>query len=255
MKDRRSASGMSADGLYRSIVADSERDPNIIGLVLAGSRGKGFTTAYSDYDVDMIVEDKCLEEYKKKYEGQDELGVDVGVFDLAGFRDYAAIRTESAWDRYSFTHVKAVVDKKNGGIQKLVDEKGSLSASEIPKVIWDACDFYLNQFYRALKCARDGDREAAKLELAESVKPLLEAMFALHGRVKPYYKYLKWELENYPLTLFPWNSAELQSIVHELSTGLDEALIRDVIRKTEEVFRRHGHGAVFDSWGDKLHTL
>ena len=36
------------------------------------------------------------------------------------------------------------------------------------------------------------------------MNPFFDAAFALHGgRLRPYYKYLRWELETWPLTQLP----------------------------------------------------
>jgi hypothetical protein len=229
-------SGATPERRYEIIAADSEADPHIVGLVLSGSRGKGAATDNSDYDIVLVVDDDHATEYARRYAKY-----------VTAFRDHAV-----GWDRYSYAHAKARVDKLEGQIQTIMDEKGRLRPDEIPGVINGCCDHYVNQFYRALKCLRDGNRDAAKLELAESVGPLLAAMFALHGRLNPYYKYLEWELQTYPLTLFPWQPARLYSLVVALSSEVSPLTIKEVLRETDRVFRQHGHGAVFDGWGDDL---
>lgn len=244
-------SEMTPEERYRRIAVDAENDPHIIGFVVTGSRGKDFATERSDYDLVLVVEDGQLEAYRNKYAERYD-GIDLTVFDISGFRDHAAIGSRFAWDRYSYAHLKARIDKRNGEIQGIIDEKGRLPTGEIGRVVWGACDHYVNQFYRALKCLRDGDEKAAKLELAEAVGPLLGAMFALHGRVGPYYKFLGWELENYPLTLFPWEPAKLHEMLLDLSSRVDPATIKEILRETERVFRQHGHGGVFDTWDDHL---
>jgi hypothetical protein len=52
-------------------------------------------------------------------------------------------------------------------------------------------DGYINQVYRSLKCYRDGRAAGARLEAADSVRPMLDVMFGLHGRLRPYCKYLE----------------------------------------------------------------
>jgi hypothetical protein len=67
-------------------------------------------------------------------------------------------------------------------------------------------DAYINQLYRCVKSRRDGVADAALLDEMESPPWLLETVFALHGRLRPYNRYLRWELENFPLP-DNWNIA------------------------------------------------
>jgi len=59
-------------------------------------------------------------------------------------------------------------------------------------------DAYVNSYYRTLENARDGNRSAAGLDAAESFSNLLEFVFAAERRVRPYNKYLEWELGTHP---------------------------------------------------------
>jgi hypothetical protein len=69
----------------------------------------------------------------------------------------------------------------------------------------DYLDGYINSLYRSLKSHRDGRPELAHLDAAESVPYLLTALFALDRRVRPYNKYLRWELERHPLSDPRWS--------------------------------------------------
>jgi len=242
----------SAEERYQTIYSAAKADSEVIGFVVGGSRGKGFEVKESDYDLVLIVSDECIEGCRKKYDTYDGNCIDLNIFSLSEFREHAAYGGQYSWDRYNYAHLKASVDKKDGLIQKLINEKGCLPDANVPDVIHAKCDHFINQFYRALKCLRDGNSVAAKLELSESVGPLLDAMFAVHGRLKPYYKYLWWELENYPLEQFPWTSERLYELIQSLSNGVKPQEIREVLVATEKVFREKGHGAGFDRWSDDL---
>ena len=240
----------SARERFEFISTTAREDPNIVGFVVTGSRGKGLITKESDYDVFVVIDDAKAVDYQLKLQKLEGEGLDLSIMGLSEFRDYAAWGSSFAWDRYDFAHNKAVVDKLNGGIQNIIDEKGKLPEERKEPLILQNCDHYINQFYRADKCRRRGEAGAAKLELAEGVSPLLDAMFALHGRLRPFYKYLEWELVNYPLILFPWEPAKLYSLILSLSAGVDEAVMKEVFTETEKVFRARGFGGVFDSWGE-----
>ena len=107
-----------------------------------------------------------------------------------------------------------------------------------------------------MKCAREGRPIAARLEAAEQIQPLLNALFALHdGRQRPFHKYLQWELETYPLEHLPWPVdvflANLLAILDQADAGLQQQMFRAV----ETLFRAAGHERVFDDWGAALPLL
>ena len=67
-------------------------------------------------------------------------------------------------------------------------------------------------------------------------------MFTVHGRLRPFNKWLVWELENHPLT---WNDLpRLERIARTGDLAEQQALFRDA----ESLAREHGLGAVIDSW-------
>ncbi len=240
----------SARERFEFISTAAREDPNIVGFVVTGSRGKGLITKESDYDIFVVVDDAKAVEYQFKYRKLEGEGLDLGIMGLEEFRGYAAWGSSFAWDRYDFAHNKAVVDKLNGEIQKIIDEKGKLPDEHREGLIMQSCDHFINQFYRAWKCQHRQESGAAKLELAEGVSPLLDVMFGLHGRLRPFYKYLEWELLNYPLILFSWDPAKLYSLILNLSARVDETVMKEVFTETERVSRAHGFGGVFDSWGE-----
>ncbi|HXH96094.1 MAG TPA: hypothetical protein VNH40_02695 [Gaiellaceae bacterium] len=104
---------------------------------------------------------------------------------------------------------------------------------------------------------RNGERglaTAALLDGAESVSWFLEFLFAAHGRVRPYNKWLAWELEHHPL---PPSQARdnvllgpeellprLERIVRH--GGADEQ--RSLFRDAEALARQLGHGGTIDGW-------
>ena len=153
---------------FEDLLEEAKADKNIIGLFLTGSRGKGFETENSDYDVDMVVKDKVAEEYKKKYEMHTS-NIDLGVSSLSEFTKYAAWQSDYHWDRYNFTHVQALIDT-NGQIQKLIDEKGSIPADKKEDFIRFNLDAYLNGFFRSVKSYIRNDKAGILLEVLNDRK-------------------------------------------------------------------------------------
>ena len=47
----------AADERYQRLLDDARREPEVIGVVLSGARGKGFGTPHSDYHVWVVVQE------------------------------------------------------------------------------------------------------------------------------------------------------------------------------------------------------
>ncbi|MFC9126072.1 hypothetical protein ACFT4A_04385 [Streptomyces sp. NPDC057099] len=114
---------------------------------------------------------------------------------------------------------------------------------------------YVNQTYRSLKSYRDGHPAMGHLDAAESVPYALEVLFALHRRVRPYNKYLRWELERSPLGDRRWGVDRLLPVVERLLADGDPGTQRALFTDVEEAARKAGHGEVLGSWGADLELL
>jgi len=235
---------------FKDLFIECRRDPNILGLLLAGSRGKGMITRLSDYDAILFVRDHIAYKYKRKYKNYGGRDFDLSIMTLPEFKKYAAWGSPMAWDRYNFAHLKVTLDK-TGKIQKMVAKKRTVPVGARKQFIAAALDHYINQVFRFVKNFRDGNKEAAYLEAAESIPPLLDALFALEGRVKPYHKYLRWELTNFPLRKLPWSTNKLINDLLKILKNPDFKTQQEILKKVEKLFRREGFGKVFDGWKGK----
>ncbi len=233
--------------LFEKIFEEAKKDENVIGFWLDGSRGKGIITENSDYDCKMVVKDEVEKEYKEEYKTEHNSGVDVGVMSISEFREYAKWGSDMAWDRYNFTRLKALVDK-TGEIQKLIDEKGIIPPEKIRELIEFSMGCYLNRFYRSLKCFRDGNIAGARFEAAESVFVFLDALFAMEGRIKPYYKYLEFELKKYPLKESPFERGLLVGNLLKVLENGNLVLQKEIFKWTEKTFRANGYNRELDGW-------
>ena len=237
-----------AQGVYESLFRRAAQDPNVVGLVLGGSRGKrALVTPGSDYDVYLVVLDDP-DEYRRRWTHPRGHPLDIAVFSLEEFRGHAAVGSQSEWNRYTFTHVEPELDRRDGEIGAIVRDKGCLPPEAARERAGEELDGYLNAYYRCLKNARLGLATAAQLDAAESVPPLLVALFAMEERVRPFNKYLTWELEHHPLAPI-FCAAEslvprLRTIVATGDLPEQQALFHEV----EETARGRGLGEVVDGW-------
>jgi predicted nucleotidyltransferase len=232
---------------YEELVEIARRDDAIVGLVLTGSRGSGFGfTEESDWDVRLIVHDDVRDEYGARFAAPHGSRVEVVVLSEAELEDAGEIGTRSAWDRYSWVHADVVVDK--GRVEELVMRKSTLPPESARTLAAQHLDDYVNWYYRSAKNAGLGIVEGARLDAAESVSSLLDFLFAAHGRVRPFNKFLRSELETHPLPGATWTAAVmLPRLVEILDTGRAEAQQR-MFRDVEALARAHGLGGVIDGW-------
>lgn len=237
--------------VFQQILEAARNDINILAFWLDGSRGKGLITPNSDYDCTMIVKDEVFEEYRHLYEEVGTPGIELSVLTINAFKQYATWGSAKAWQRYNFAHLKTLVDK-TGKVQQLIDEKGTIPPAEAPQFINQSLDHYINQVYRSVKCAHDGQHVGARLEGAEGINPLLDAVFALNCRLRPYFKYIEWELENYPLLKLGVDPKVFLNVLLEILTSANIKSQQSLFSKMETLFRAEGYGAIFDEWGEKL---
>jgi len=235
---------------FNQILERAKTDENIIGLFFVGSRGKGFENEYSDYDIAIITKDEAVEKLKTEFPKNKFENIEFIVMSLSEFKDYAEWGSAFAWDRYTFLHVKALVDK-TGEVQKLIDEKGLIPEPERHNFIASVLDDYINWVFRAVKCFRNKNILGARLEASASIPSLLDVLFALENRPKPFLGYLEKELKAYPLKKIPWPADEfLKKILLILSTA-DIKTQQEILKMIEILLRKEGFGKVFDDWKGK----
>ena len=232
---------------FDKFLHEAEMDPNIIGFFLTGSRGKGLPTKYSDYDIMVIVKDSVEKKYKARYKKVSRPPFGFTVFSISKFRRYAELGSPSEWDRPSFTHVRAIIDK-TGEIQRIIDEKGKIPDGKLEGYLSGYLDGYINCVYRSFKCFRDGNTLCGRIEAARSLDIFLKLIFGLDRRVAPFPKYLEWELKNYPLEKFPMRADEIISAISRVLDTGDIKLQKKLFKAIERAFRKEGYGYVFNSW-------
>jgi predicted nucleotidyltransferase len=241
----------TGDEIFNKLLEEAKNDPDIIGFFLGGSRAKGFETEYSDYDIFVVVKDDKFKHFLEKYAKIKHFDIDLMVFTFDGFIDDANWETE-CYARYNYAHLKILIDK-TGQMQKYADEKGKVPKDKVESFIKAQLDGYINYLYRSLKCHRGNDLTAARLEAAVSIPYFFDVIFAIHDRrLRPYYKYLEWELTEFPLKKFPMEPKELLNAISRILDDADIKTQQKLLRISEEMFRGEGHGEVFDSWEEDL---
>ncbi|SFM99321.1 hypothetical protein SAMN04487980_100911 [Streptomyces sp. cf124] len=234
---------------YDAFVELATADPAVVGLVLKGSRAhEGMTTEHSDHDLYVVLADGATTELTR-FAGHRTPGLDLVVLTLDAFRAAGM----PGFERYALARAWVVLDRLDGGIARILSAKARLDAEEARREAAAYLDAYANSLYRSVKNDRDGQPLAARLDAADSVRFLLEFLFALDRRPRPYNKYLQWELTRYPLP--DWDTGHLLGTVSHIAATGDVPAQRDLFTRVEAVARNAGHGAVLDGWGEDLRLM
>jgi hypothetical protein len=241
---------VSSAPAFDQLVQRAQQDPAVAGLILTGSRARpGLATERSDYDVYLITDDDAA------WAGTRSPGLDVEVIPLTEFGRYALPGHPHEWNRYSFTWSRVLLDRRDGEITRLTRVKGTLRPAEARRLAAGALDAYVNAAYRSAKNHRDARPTEAHLDAAESLPHLLTTLFALHRRVRPYNKYLDWELREYPLGDPVWTADRLLPQLRRVLSAGDPATQRALFRDLAAAARSAQLGHVLDAWGPDLDLL
>jgi hypothetical protein len=233
---------------------DADHGGGLLGVVLSGSVGRGIATARSDLDVYVVLTDEAAAGRRTTRTPE----VDEVPVTLAELEEVAAFGAEDWWYRWSFAWAPVLLDRTGGALPDLVRRQATLAPEEQHDVLvaHDRFDGYVNYAYRALKNDRDGRALERRLDAAESVPWLLDTVFALEGRVRPYMKYLPWELRTHPLP--HWPADETLDLLERTLDG-DPRAVRATFARVEEAVRTHPAGedlaVILGDWGAELDLL
>ncbi|MFJ8630860.1 hypothetical protein [Streptomyces sp. NPDC093568] len=231
---------------YDAFVEHAEADQAVVGLVLKGSQAhEGMTTDHSDHDLYVVLAEDAATTLTR-LRGHRTQELDLVILTLDEFRAAGM----PGFERYALARAQIILDRLDGGIAEILAVKARLGADEAFRDAGEWLDAYANSLYRSIKNDRDGHALAARLDAVDSVRFLLELLFALDCRPRPYNKYLEWELHRFPLP--GWNTRVLLDDVDHISRTGDTSAQRRLFAHVEARVRRAGHGAVLDAWGADL---
>jgi hypothetical protein len=236
----------------------SRDDPTIVGLVLSGSAARGMATERSDVDVYVVRDEQDDDRQTLHSDAIDE--IPRGLTEL---EQVAPFGSGGWWFRWAFAYTQVLRDDTGGRIERAVRRQAVLDDGEQRAILvdHDQLDGWVNFAYRSLKSHRDGRALQARLDAAESLPWLLHVVFTLAGRVRPYNKYLPWELREHPLAVPEWSAEGLLPEIERMLDG-DAGAIRRTFAVVDREVRAwdaaHGTtvcGGLVDSWGDELAVL
>ena len=199
----------------------------MLGVVVHGSRGRGLHVHEgSDWDVVVVVR-----ELRGRYDSA-ERGGELEAFEVTSLTELPQ------WMLPAITWTTPALDKTGAVVAQLAE------VTQVdPATAAEPLDGYVNSYYRSAKNIRAGLVLAALLDAQESIPHYLQFVFSVHGRVRPYNKWLEWELQEHPLPV----EVDLARLERIARTG-DLAEQQALFRETEALARERGHGATIDGW-------
>jgi hypothetical protein len=209
-----------------ALLAQASHDENVIGVVVHGSRGRDLHVHEgSDWDVIVVVR-----ELVGRYDS--ERGGELEALEVTSLADLPR------WMLPAVTWTTPALDK-TGAVATQLAEVTKVD----PATAAEPLDGYVNSYYRSAKNMRAGLDLAALLDAQESIPHYLDFVFAVHGRVRPYNKWLESELHEHALPV-PVDLDRLERIARAGDISEQQALFRE----TEALARARGHGATIDGW-------
>ncbi len=233
---------------------DAAHGDDLLGLVLSGSAGRGYATEHSDLDVVVVLTDTAAATRSSTHSPE----VDEAVDSWTEIVTVPPFGTEGWWFRWSYAWAPVLLDRTGGELAAAVRRQATLTPDEADELLieHDRLDGWVNFAYRALKNHRDGRDLETRLDAAESVPWLLDVVFALAGRVRPYNKYLPWELRTHPLD--GWSADELLGLVERTLAG-DVSAVRETFARVRPTLAAYDAGRgntrttdMVDGWGEEL---
>jgi hypothetical protein len=250
------ALAMTWDAELQRLIDAATEDDGVVGLFIFGSRDRadGMADESSDYDAAVILRDaEAVHTFDRRWPYRHGAVVETVTMTLLQFRTHGEYGSASEWARPQYTRVRLVLDK-TGEIESILAAKSRVPDDDRDRIVRDGIDGFINATYRSLRYGAVGAVEGARLDAAESLAPLLTALFGMDGRVRPFNKYLYSELSTEPLSDPAWRAESLMPrivAVLDGDAGEQHALFRDV----ERVVRANGYGDVVDSWEPDLRWL
>ena len=217
------------------LLAEAGDDDNVVGVIHSGSRGRGaYVQDDSDWDFFVVVR-----ELRGGYPSTHGDRVEYAEITLERLAD------PPDWARPALLSVDLLLDK-TGEVAKAVRTATTVD----PATAGEPLDGYINMYYRSAKNARVGLELASLLDAQESIPWCLQFAFNVHGRVRPYNKWLEWELERNPLPV----DVDLVLLRRIATTG-EMAAQQELFRWTERLAREAGHHETVDGWAPDLEWL
>ena len=241
------------DDVIQALIAEAEADPDVIGLVLIGSRAIDAVTPESDYDAIFVVTDEASARYEQTQ-----------TTPARGTTINPPINTKDIWnDSPSNLQVEKVVSwflptyaeahvlyDRTGETTRLINALSQMPADQAQTAVTNWYGTYLNGMFRSLKSWRWGNELGGRMEAAQTADYLLNVLFALERQWRPYSSRLTFHLDQ--LEPQGWRPDELRRILLDLISTGDPSRQQLVGRRVTALLRARGFGHIEDEWDGRI---
>jgi predicted nucleotidyltransferase len=180
---------------------------------------------------------------------------------LSGSAARAGMATEHSDVDVFVVRTDEAAEGRTTSRSRYIDEIPQTLAGLEDVPLWGGDEYGYRWGYCYAQVLRDGRRLDSRLDAAESVHWWLDVVFTLEGRVRPYNKYLAWELRAHPLTVPEWSAERLLPQVEVVLDGDADAVraaylvVERECRAWDERHGGHDLHELIESWGDELALL
>jgi len=244
-----------ADPIIQAFITEATADPDVIGLLLSGSRGAGAVHAESDYDLCFVVTDEAL----ARYGPEEKWPVRGAAANLPVKADIwhespgtLTVAHQPDWELPSYAEAYILLDK-TGETTATLTALIHMTEEQAHAAAAAAYDDYLNNLYRSLKAWRRGNELGARLQAAESSYALLRLLFALEQRYRPYHDRLWLHLDK--LAGQGWQPDELPTLLLDLLTNGTPRRQQNIARQVAALLQERGFGYVYDGWEGQIDEI
>jgi hypothetical protein len=239
------------DPILVTLVREAREDPEVVGLLMGGSRAAGCADDCSDYDLSIVLTDAA-------YDARSATGESLHVRARKGdprdriytcVRDLRNVAKTPGWWTPGYATTRVLLDK-TGAVADALAAIVALPEDQARAMAAAGFDGYLNGFYRSLKAWRRGNEVGARLEAAESIMFLIRTLFALAGRWPPYHDRLIGQIHR--LAGLGWSPDALLEMIRAILATADPTLQQRLEAEVETLLRARGFGSVVDGWEEDL---
>lgn len=211
------------DEPLRPLLAQSESDPNVVGVLLKGSRAAGTESESSDWDLVVVLAEGEPEHTKR------------GDLDVL-WTTLERLRNAPAYEKPAIAYARVLLDK-TGDVEAAIEQARSIDRDELAELY----DSYLNDVYRSLKSWARGRELGARVKAGRSLWWLGDFLIGLGGARAPYPG--AWE----------GLLGDVEPLVLEVArSGGDPRSQQRLQRAVEAIAAAHGFRDVYDAWEGEI---
>lgn len=237
------------DPVIAALRAEGAADPDVLGILVTGSRGVGAVTAESDYDAIFVVSDETRDRYTRENREPPRGRTLDPTIDTADIQWHECPRTLREYNTFGVDVCRVVYDR-TGELTALAEELSRMPEQQARETVESSYEAYLNLVYRSLKCWRRGDELGARLPAAQSVDALMQTLFALDRSWAPFASRLYLHLDK--LSGQGWQPGELRTMLLNLLTASDPHRQQAYARRIDTLMMERSFARPNDAWNAKV---